>query len=103
MADTSKYTNVQEVLPILNSINEIVRKHNLALDDIPTGLLYWIIATENLDALDRFCSTGYISVGEVYGYGRTDIGWRGCFSPEPIQKFVTWDELAGSVFITKEE
>lgn len=97
MADTSKYMN------ILKPINEIVRKHNLTLGDIPTGLLCRIIATENLDALDRFCSTGYISVGEVYGYGRTDMGWRGCFSPEPIQKFVTWDELAGSVFITKEE
>lgn len=97
MADTSKY------MDILKLINEIVRKHNLTLGDIPTRLLWLIIATENLDALDQFCSTGYISVGEVYGYGRTDMGWRGCFSHEPIQKFVTLDELAGSVFITKEE
>lgn len=97
MADTSKYMN------ILKPINEIVRKHNLTLDDIPTSLLWRIIATENLDALDQFCSTGYISVGEVAGCGRTSYGWKGQFSPEPIQKFVTWDELAGSVFMTKEE
>lgn len=103
MADKSDHTNLQEVLPILKSINDIVRKHNLTLDDIPVSLLWRIVATENLDALDQFCSTGYISVGEVHRRGRTNNGWKGNFSPTPIQKFVTWDELADFMFITKED
>lgn len=102
MADNSNYGFTSRVYNILNSINDIVRKHDLTLDDIPISLLWRIIATENLDALDQFCSTGYISVGEVHRYGKTDIGWKGNFSPTPIQNYITWDELAGSAFITKE-